>query len=160
MEEKGRGQRKKGRGRRRGRERKKQRKGERKDRKHVCTHQEREQKEKKMAMRGQKSVGVGVAWPLKGPESKRSNKDHSPTWCYAPGGIEIHPSAHTDWTCPRGTRWQQKLFWAGQWWYMPLISGLGKQRQADLWVQGQPSLQSEFQDSQGYTEKPCLEKQS
>jgi hypothetical protein len=25
-------------------------------------------------------------------------------------------------------------------------------------VREQPSLQSEFQDSQGYTEKPCLEK--
>ena len=25
-----------------------------------------------------------------------------------------------------------------------------------LWVQGQPGLQSEFQDSQNYTEKPCL----
>jgi hypothetical protein len=25
---------------------------------------------------------------------------------------------------------------------------------------GQPGLQSEFQDSQGYTEKPCLEKQT
>ena len=24
---------------------------------------------------------------------------------------------------------------------------------------GQPGLQSEFQDSQGYTDKPCLEKQ-
>jgi hypothetical protein len=24
-------------------------------------------------------------------------------------------------------------------------------------VRGQPGLQSEFQDSQGYTEKPCLE---
>jgi hypothetical protein len=32
------------------------------------------------------------------------------------------------------------------------------QRQEDLWVRGQPGLQSEFQDSQGYTEKPCLEK--
>ena len=30
------------------------------------------------------------------------------------------------------------------------------QRQADFW--GQPGLQIEFQDSQGYTEKPCLEK--
>jgi hypothetical protein len=29
---------------------------------------------------------------------------------------------------------------------------------ASLWVQGQPGLQSEFQDSQGCTEKPCLEK--
>ena len=28
----------------------------------------------------------------------------------------------------------------------------------DFWVQGQPGLHSEFQDSQGYTEKPCLKK--
>ena len=39
---------------------------------------------------------------------------------------------------------------------MPLIPVLGRQRQVDFWVQGQPGLQSEFQDSQGYTEKPCL----
>jgi hypothetical protein len=32
-----------------------------------------------------------------------------------------------------------------------------EQRQADFSVRGQPGLQSEFQDSQGYTEKPCLE---
>jgi hypothetical protein len=43
------------------------------------------------------------------------------------------------------------------WWYTPLIPELGRQRQADFWIQGQPGLQSEFQDSQGYTEKPCLE---
>jgi hypothetical protein len=41
---------------------------------------------------------------------------------------------------------------------MPLIPALGRQRQAGFWVQGQPGLQSEFQDSQGYTEKPCLKK--
>jgi hypothetical protein len=41
---------------------------------------------------------------------------------------------------------------------MRLISALGRQRQADFWVLGQPGLQGEFQDSQGYTEKPCLEK--
>ena len=41
---------------------------------------------------------------------------------------------------------------------MPLIPALGRQRQADFWVRGQPGLQSEFQDSQGYREKPCLEK--
>ena len=35
----------------------------------------------------------------------------------------------------------------------------GAQRQVDLWVQGQPSLLNEFQDSQGYTEKPHLKKQ-
>jgi hypothetical protein len=28
----------------------------------------------------------------------------------------------------------------------------------DFWVRGQPGLQSECQESQGYTEKPCLEK--
>jgi hypothetical protein len=39
---------------------------------------------------------------------------------------------------------------------MPLIPALGRQRQADFWVRGQPGLQSEFQDSLGYTEKPCL----
>jgi hypothetical protein len=27
-------------------------------------------------------------------------------------------------------------------------------------TRGQPGLQSEFRDSQGYTEKPCLEKQN
>jgi hypothetical protein len=36
-------------------------------------------------------------------------------------------------------------------------SGGTWQRQVDFWVRGQPGLQSEFQDSQGYTEKPCLE---
>jgi hypothetical protein len=41
----------------------------------------------------------------------------------------------------------------------PLIPALGRQRQANFWVRGQPGLQSEFQVSQGYTEKPCLEKQ-
>jgi hypothetical protein len=44
------------------------------------------------------------------------------------------------------------------WWSTPLIPALGRQRQADFWVRGQPGLQSEFQDSQGYTEKPCLQK--
>ena len=35
---------------------------------------------------------------------------------------------------------------------------LGRQRQVDFWVWGQTGLQSEYQDSQGYTENPCLEK--
>jgi hypothetical protein len=46
----------------------------------------------------------------------------------------------------------------GQWWHMPLIPALGRQRQADFRVRGQPGLHSEFQDSQDYTEKPCLKK--
>jgi flagellar biosynthesis/type III secretory pathway M-ring protein FliF/YscJ len=41
---------------------------------------------------------------------------------------------------------------------MPLIPALGRQRQANFWVRGQPGLQSELQENQGYTEKPCLEK--
>jgi hypothetical protein len=45
-------------------------------------------------------------------------------------------------------------------WHTPSIPALGRQRQVDLWVRGQPGLQSEFQDSQGYTEKPCLKKQT
>jgi hypothetical protein len=44
------------------------------------------------------------------------------------------------------------------WWCMPLIPAPGRQRQVDFWVWSQPGLQSEFQDSQGYTEKPCLKK--
>jgi hypothetical protein len=44
------------------------------------------------------------------------------------------------------------------WWRTPLIPALRRLRQADFWVPGQPGLQSEFQDSQGYTEKPCLKK--
>jgi hypothetical protein len=41
---------------------------------------------------------------------------------------------------------------------LSLIPALGRQRQVDHWVWGQPALQSEFQDSQGYTGKPCVEK--
>jgi hypothetical protein len=50
---------------------------------------------------------------------------------------------------------------AGQWSrpLTPLTPALGRQRQVHLCkVWGQPGLQSEFQDSQGHTEKPCLEK--
>ena len=52
----------------------------------------------------------------------------------------------------------QNITIAGQWRCMSLIPVLGRQRQVDFWVQGQPGLQSKFQDSQGCTEKPCLEK--
>jgi hypothetical protein len=54
----------------------------------------------------------------------------------------------------------QKLCNTSAWWHMPLILALGRQRQADFWVRGQPGLQSEFQDNQSYTEKPCLRKQN
>jgi hypothetical protein len=52
--------------------------------------------------------------------------------------------------------WQSKFSWAVV--AYPLIPALRRQRQADFWARGQPGLQSEFQDSQGYTEKPCLKK--
>jgi hypothetical protein len=41
-------------------------------------------------------------------------------------------------------------------WRIPLIPAFGKLRQVNLL--GQPGLQREFQDFQGYTEKPCLGK--
>ena len=47
---------------------------------------------------------------------------------------------------------------AGQWWRTPLVPVLGKQSQVDLWVRGQSGLQSEFLNSQDYTENPCLGK--
>ena len=73
------------------------------------------------------------------------------------------PTVHTlGWICSGDTNISSLYFTiesSRAWWRMPLISALGRQRQVDFWVQGQPGLQSEFQDSQGYTEKPCLEKQ-
>ena len=42
---------------------------------------------------------------------------------------------------------------------MPSIPALGSQRQRDFLIQGQPGLQIDCQDSQCYTEKPCLKKQ-
>ena len=44
------------------------------------------------------------------------------------------------------------------WWCTSLIPALRRQRQVDSWVRGQTGLLSEFQDTQGYTEKPHLQK--
>jgi hypothetical protein len=60
------------------------------------------------------------------------------------------------WIRPARVTWQvflkkaknKRLLEAGQWWCTPLILALGRQRQADFWVRGQPGLQSEFQGSQ------------
>jgi hypothetical protein len=52
----------------------------------------------------------------------------------------------------------KSLIVAGRWWHTPLIPELGRQRQVDFLIQDQAGLQSDFQDSQGYTEKPCLGK--
>ena len=95
--------------------------------------------------------------------SRTSRKSQRPgiPWCPKPG-----------WAAPVGLRgplpctvatWHISSLFKNQvtgwaWWHMPLIPALRRQRQVDFWVQGQPGLQSKFQDSQGYTEKPCLEK--
>lgn len=42
--------------------------------------------------------------------------------------------------------------------YILLIPALGWQKQADLWVLGQPGLQNEFLDSQDYVESPVSTK--
>jgi hypothetical protein len=68
---------------------------------------------------------------------------------YLPGDLKANLSYTSPCLKRKGSR---------AWWGTPLIPALGGQRQVDLWVRGQPGLQSEFQDSQGYTEKPCLEK--
>jgi hypothetical protein len=50
---------------------------------------------------------------------------------------------------------KKKKVWICQaWWCTPLIPSTGRQIS-----EFEPGLQSEFQGSQGYTEKPCLEKQ-
>ena len=53
-------------------------------------------------------------------------------------------------------------FFCCVWWQTPLISALGRQRQADFWVQGQPGLQSEFQDriARAAQGNPVSEKQN
>jgi hypothetical protein len=40
-----------------------------------------------------------------------------------------------------------------------ISSNLETEAGRSLQIQGQPDLQSEFWDSQGYTEKPCLERE-
>ena len=50
-----------------------------------------------------------------------------------------------------------KRILARQWWHTPLIPELRRLRQEDLW-EFEVSLfyKVKFQDSQGYTEKPCF----
>lgn len=47
---------------------------------------------------------------------------------------------------------------AGQWWCIPLTPAFRRRRQEDFRVWGQSHLQSEFQDTHGYTVKACLRK--
>jgi hypothetical protein len=43
-------------------------------------------------------------------------------------------------------------------WYITSVSALRRQKPINLQVRGQPGLQIEYRDSQGYTEKPSLRK--
>jgi hypothetical protein len=52
----------------------------------------------------------------------------------------------------------KNYMWTKQRWHMPLVSALRRQRQMDLWIK-RTAPQSEFQDSQGYTDKPYLKQQ-
>jgi hypothetical protein len=50
---------------------------------------------------------------------------------------------------------------ARQWWLTPLIPALGRQRKADLCeLKASLVYRMTSRDSQGYTKKPCLEKQT
>lgn len=49
---------------------------------------------------------------------------------------------------------------AGQWLCTPSIPAFRRHWEANLCVKGQPELQNEFQDSQGYTERSCLRKKN
>lgn len=43
------------------------------------------------------------------------------------------------------------------WWQTPFIPALEGQRQVNLWIWDQSVLHSEFQASQGYVARPCLQ---
>ena len=79
--------------------------------------------------------------------------------------LSVHPHlqmfiAVNGWSGSRSlTLWHHQYCILSQaWWRTPLIPALRRQRQVGFWVRGQPCLRSEFQVSQGYTEKPRLEK--
>jgi hypothetical protein len=52
--------------------------------------------------------------------------------------------------------WWRYPIWARCWWHTPLIPALGRHRQANFWVQGQPGIQSEFQIARDIQRNPVL----
>ena len=52
---------------------------------------------------------------------------------------------------------EMRLGWA--WWHTPFNPSTQEVEAGRFLSRGQPGLQSEFQNSQGYTEKPCFKKQ-
>jgi hypothetical protein len=59
----------------------------------------------------------------------------------------------------KGGQWFKEYMYgsAGWWWCTPLITALGSQREAELLSSGL-AWSTEYQESQGYTEKPCLKR--
>lgn len=53
---------------------------------------------------------------------------------------------------------KKKEIKAGQWWHIPLIPAIRRQRHTDI-CELKTSLFYRVSSSQGYTEKPCLQKQ-
>jgi hypothetical protein len=58
----------------------------------------------------------------------------------------------------KNASWLKIIKFSRAWQRMPLIPALRRQSQADFGVRGQPGLQGEFQDNQGYTEKTNKQK--
>jgi hypothetical protein len=70
-----------------------------------------------------------------------------------PNFKHLHVLVHTAWSLILKKKKKKKKRKRKYWWHKSLILALGRQRQADFLVQGQPGLQSEFQDSQGCWEQ-------
>ena len=74
--------------------------------------------------------------------------------------LHTHPSSNSaehQATCtPLSKQWES----AGQWWHTPLVTALGRQRQANLceFVASLVYRVNSRTDGQRYTEKPCLKK--
>ena len=98
--------------------------------------------------------GSKTSQPQKTPQTCASGSFHLQILCSCLGWYDLQCALYhiLQKVCVKSLRYSSQA-----WWRMPLIPALGRQRQVDFWVWGQPGLQSEFQNSQGYTEKPCLE---
>lgn len=70
--------------------------------------------------------------------------------------ITINCESLKEWYSKSGKREDHN--YVRQWLCLPLVTSLGRQRQADLGVQGYLGIQSKSQGSQGYTEKFCFRK--
>jgi hypothetical protein len=95
------------------------------------------------------------------PELERQRQRQADFWVWGQPGLQSEfqdSQGFTEKPCLKKPKTKKQIN-CRVWWRTPLIPALERQRQADFWVRGQLGLQSEFQDSQGYTEKPYLGKE-